>query len=230
MTLIPAHWWQYFAPRVEDVSFRAPSLWRARPRTIATLIAGLAVFGTGESLLVRSNFGAAPWTVLATGIAHSTGLSLGWATFVVSCVVFSTWWPLGQRPGLGSVANITVVPIFLEIGYKNFPEAHAGWIRVLMMLGGLSAICVGGAFYLSCAMGTGPRDGLMVGLGRRLNLPIARLRTGIELAAMALGIALGGAFGVGTVVFALAVGPVLSVCLRTLGRLFPSSTRDLTRQ
>ena len=210
--------WRYFAPRVEEVSFRAASPWRARPLTAFILIGGLAIFGMGEALMVRSNAGAAPWTVFATGLAHATRLSLGWATFVVSCGVFSGWWPLRQRPGFGTIANLTVIPIFLEFGYRAIPSAHSGWMQLIMLLGGLTAIGSGGAHYLSCAMGTGPRDGLMVGMGRRFNLPIARLRTAIELCALVVGTAMGGAFGVGTIVFAVTIGPILSVALRLVGR------------
>ena len=224
MTLRGAPFWKYFAPRVEAVSFRAASPWRARPLTAFILIGGLAIFGTGEALMVRSNAGAAPWTVFATGLAHATGLNLGWATFVVSCGVFSGWWPLRQQPGFGTIANLTVIPLFLELGYLVLPGARSGWMHVLMMLGGLAAIGIGGALYLSCAMGTGPRDGLMVGMGRRFNLPIARLRTAIELSALLAGIAMGGAFGVGTIIFAVAIGPILSVTLRVVGRLWPAST------
>jgi uncharacterized membrane protein YczE len=177
----------------------------------------------GEALMVRSNAGAAPWTVFATGLSRATGLSLGWATFVVSCGVFSGWWPLRQRPGFGTIANLTVIPIFLEIGYRAIPGARSGWMQVVMMLGGLAAIGGGGALYLSCAMGTGPRDGLMVGLGRRFHLPIARLRTGIELSALLVGVAMGGAVGFGTLVFAVAIGPILSVTLRIVGRLWPAA-------
>ena len=213
--------WKYFAPKVEEVSFRASSPWRARPLTALILITGLAIFGTGESLLVRSNCGAAPWTVLATGLSNSTGWSLGEATFAISCLVFSGWWPLRQQPGFGTIANLTVIPLFLQLGYSVIPGAHRWWTHVIMMLGGLLAIGIGGALYLSCAMGTGPRDGLMVGMGRRFNLPIARLRTGIEVSALLIGIAMGGAFGVGTVVFAVAIGPVLSVTLRLVGRGWP---------
>jgi len=174
--------------------------------------------------MVRSNAGAAPWTVFATGLAHATGLNLGWATFVVSCGVFSGWWPLRQRPGFGTIANLTVIPVFLELGYLVLPGARSGMMHVVMMLGGLAAIGIGGALYLSCAMGTGPRDGLMVGMGRRFNLPIARLRTAIELTALLAGIAMGGAFGVGTIIFAVAIGPILSVTLRVVGRLWPAPT------
>jgi len=224
MAFRSATWWQYFAPRVPDVTFRASSPWRARPLTAFILIGGLAIFGTGEALMVRSNAGAAPWTVFATGLAHATGLSLGWATFVVSCGVFSGWWPLRQRPGFGTIANLTVIPLFLELGYRVLPSARSGVMHVVMMLGGLAAIGIGGALYLCCAMGTGPRDGLMVGMGRRFNLPIARLRTAIELSALLVGIAMGGAFGVGTIVFAVAIGPILSVNLRVVGRWWPAPT------
>lgn len=223
MTSQKAPLWAYFAPRVEEVSFRASSPWRAQPRTIAVLISGLAIFGTGDALMVRSSLGAAPWTVLATGLAHATSLSLGWATFMVSCAVFAGWWPLRQRPGLGTIANLTVIPVFLQIGYSHLPQARTWWLQLLMMVGGLLAFGTGGALYLSCAMGTGPRDGLMVGMGRRFDLPIARLRTGIEVAALLVGIAMGGAFGIGTVIFALTIGPILSVTLRAVGKIWPAT-------
>ena len=121
--------WRYFAPRVEEVSFRAASPWRARPLTAFILIGGLAIFGMGEALMVRSNAGAAPWTVFATGLAHATRLSLGWATFVVSCGVFSGWWPLRQRPGFGTIANLTVIPIFWNSDTALFRVPTVGGCR-----------------------------------------------------------------------------------------------------
>ncbi len=189
------------------------SRWRARPSTLAVLVFGLWVFGTGEALMVDAGIGVSPWTVLAQGIGQQTGWSIGVSTFLVSVVVLAAWLPLRERPGLGTLANAVVVAIAIDAMRPVLPDPGSVVPQLLQVLAGITFIGVGSGLYLTANLGPGPRDGLMTGLNRAYGVPVGRVRLVIELSALALGWALGGTVGVGTVLFAVLVGYAVALGL-----------------
>jgi uncharacterized membrane protein YczE len=205
------------SPRVPTMPWSAQgSNWRAPAPTLLVLLAGLVLFGLGEGSLVAAGLGNAPWTVLAQGVARRTPLDIGGATIVVSLVVLLGWIPLRQRPGLGTVGNVVVIGVVLDVASRVLPEPDAFAWQLLQVAVGIVTIAVASALYLTANLGPGPRDGWMTGLQRRTGIGIATVRTTIELCVLVLGIALGGHAGVGTVAFAVLVGYVLAAIFRLL--------------
>jgi uncharacterized membrane protein YczE len=205
------------SPRVPTMPWSAEgSNWRASATTLLVLLAGLVLFGLGEGSLVAAGLGNAPWTVLAQGVARRTPLDIGGATIVVSLVVLLGWIPLRQRPGLGTVGNVVVIGVVLDVASRVLPEPNAFAWQLLQVAVGIVTIAVASALYLTANLGPGPRDGWMTGLQRRTGIGIATVRTTIELCVLVLGIALGGHAGVGTVAFAILVGYVLAAIFRLL--------------
>jgi len=198
---------------VPSAPWAAGSRWRAGPDTLAVLLVGLWAFGTGEALLVAAHLGTSPWTVLAVGITRHTPLSTGEATLVVSLAVLAAWLPLRERPGLGTLANAVVIAVAIDVMGRVLPHPPALLPRLVMVFVGIALIGVGSGLYLTAAMGPGPRDGLMTGLHRRFGWPVARIRLGIEAAALLVGWLLGGTVGVGTVLFAGLVGAAVALAL-----------------
>jgi len=199
-----------------------PSRWRASPHRLASLLFGLAVFGAGEGCLVASALGNSPWSVFAQGIAKQTPLSIGAATIATSFALLLLWIPLHQRPGLGTIANAVVIGLAIDATLALLPDHAPLAVRYLEVVGGIGLVGMGSAFYLRAALGPGPRDGLMTGIHRMTGRPVALVRACIEVTALAIGVALGGRFGVGTVAFALAVGPTVAFALRAAGVARPS--------
>ena len=169
-------------------------------------------------MLLASTLGNSPWTVLAEGISEHSVLSVGAATFAVSLGVLLLWIPLRERPGLGTVLNAIVISVALDVMLAVFGEEHSMVVRVGMMFSGVLILALGGALYLTCNLGPGPRDGLMTGLHNRFGWSIVVVRTGLEVSALVSGWLLGGTVGIGTAVFAFGVGPALAVFLRLVGR------------
>ncbi len=192
------------------------STWRAPAVTIAVLLTGLVLFGIGEGALVAAGLGTTPWTVLAQGIARHTPLDIGGATIAVSLVVLLAWLPLRQRPGLGTVSNVVVIGLVLDLAARVLPEPRSLPWQLLQVALGIVAVGLGSAFYLTANLGPGPRDGWMTGIHRRTGVGVATVRTTIELSVLVVGIALGGHAGIGTVAFALLVGYVLAAMFRAL--------------
>ena len=186
------------------------------------LLIGLWIFGTGEAMLLASTLGNSPWTVLAEGISEHSPLSVGGATLAVSLVVLLGWIPLRERLGMGTVLNAIVIAIALDVMLAVLGDEHAIVLRIVLMFGGVLVLAAGGALYLTCNLGPGPRDGLMTGIHTRFGWPIALVRTGLEVSALAVGWLLGGTLGIGTAVFAFGVGPALVMFLRVLGRHVPA--------
>jgi uncharacterized protein len=187
--------------------------WRPRPLTFAVLLLGLWAFGTGEAALVEAGIGNSPWTVFAQGLGEQVGISIGAATFVASSAILLCWPLLRERPGLGTLANAVVIAVAIDVMLPVLPQPGNVVAQVAQVLAGIVAIGVGSGLYLTCYLGPGPRDGLMTGLHRRLDLPVARVRLGLELVAVTAGWALGGTVGAGTVLFALLVGYTVSLGL-----------------
>ncbi|MFB2580527.1 YitT family protein [Herbiconiux sp. P15] len=189
------------------------------------LLAGLLLYGLAEGLMVHATIGVSPWMVFAQGIAAVTGLGLGVLTVLIGAAVLLLWIPLRQRPGLGTLMNVLLVGPFIELGLWLFPApswfgATGVWavvVTVLYFTIGLLLLAVASGIYIGAAMGPGPRDGLMTGLHSRLGWPIWIGRTAVEGTVLAAGWLLGGNVGLGTVAFALFVGPLCGVTLRWFG-------------
>jgi hypothetical protein len=186
-----------------------------KPRllTLGLLCLGLLVFGVGEALLIAAGAGVSPWIVLSQGVSNLTDWSVGFSTFVVSISVLLLWLPLRQKPGIGTILNAVVIAGAIEASLNYLPHPEMFYIQVLQSLVGIAMVGLGSGMYLCANLGPGPRDGLMTGLQRRTGLPIAGVRTTIELTAVILGWSLGGIVGVGTLLFALGIGPAVSAGL-----------------
>ena len=200
--------------------------WSARPITLAALFAGLWLFGVGEAGLINSRLGNTPWTVLAQGISNHSRLDIGGATILVSVLVLLGWIPLRQVPGLGTIANVVVVGVSIDVMRHVVPHPGSVPLRAVQAAAGIATIGVASALYLTANLGPGPRDGWMTGLHRRLGYPIASIRLAIELTVLAVGVLLGGTFGVATVAFALFVGYSLAWTLRLFERVFAREQSD----
>jgi uncharacterized membrane protein YczE len=183
------------------------------------LIFGLSVFGIGEAFLVVTSLGNSPWVVLSEGISLNSNLNIGQATFFVSLVVLFFWIPLRQKPGFGTLANIVVIAVAIELGLLIIPEVENISLKLFYVLFGILLVGIGSALYITCGLGTGPRDGLMTGLHYRTGVRVGRVRLGIEVLALTTGALLGGSLGVGTALFALFIGQSVAISLGVLGRL-----------
>ena len=192
------------------------STWLATPSRVVRLFAGLSLFGAGEACLVAADLGNSPWTVLAQGVALNTPLGIGAATIALSFVVLLLWIPLRQTPGLGTIANTVWVGSAIGVVLTVLPDDPALGSRWMLMAGGIALVAFGSGFYLTAALGPGPRDGLMTGLHRRTGLSLRLARAVIEISVLSVGFILGGTVGIGTLAFALAIGPGVQLAV---GRL-----------
>ena len=183
------------------------------------LIFGLMIFGIGEAFLVVTSLGNSPWVVLSEGISLNSTLNIGESTFLVSVVVLLLWIPLRQKPGFGTLANIVVIAASIELGLLIIPTVENIYFKYVYVLFGIALVGIGSALYITCGLGTGPRDGLMTGLHYKTGVRVGRVRLGIEVAALSIGAILGGSLGVGTALFALLIGQSVAVSLGVLGRL-----------
>ncbi len=177
------------------------------------------MFGMGEAGIVAAGLGNSPWTVLAQGAGDQVGVAVGLMTIIVSFLVLLSWIPLHQRPGLGTIANATVIGISIDVTLGLLPKLHALPTRIVALMLGIALVGVGSGIYLACRLGPGTRDGLMNGLHERTGLSLRVVRTGIELTALAIGFALGGTVGVGTLAFALAIGPMVQAGVEAFSRI-----------
>ena len=199
---------------------------RPRLRTLFYLCVGLSIFGLGEATLVSANVGVSPWTVLAQGLGRMAGVSLGLATLLVSVCVLLLWIPLKQPLGIGTVANALIVSLVIELSLRVLPQPEAIALQLAQAVVGVLLVGLGSGIYLVANLGPGPRDGLMTGLARRTDLPIAGVRTTLEIAAVAVGWSLGGTIGLGTVLFAFGIGPAVSLGLYAVGLSFAGADVD----
>ncbi len=198
----------------------AKSHWIPTPSSLRVLSISLLIFGIGDGLLLLSHLGSTPWTVFAQGIANKTGGHIGWVSFFVSVGVMLTWLPFKQKPGLGTILNISLIAVGLGFTASIVPAPTEMLWRIVFMLAGVILIGSASAFYLTCHMGPGPRDGLMVGLYQMTGWKIGTIRTLIEATVCFMGWLLGGIVGIGTLVFALGVGWVLQGTLGFIVRHF----------
>ena len=206
-------------PTLSWSSFDALNL-KPRIITLLYLIIGLILFGLGETMLIAANVGVSPWTVLAQGISIKTGYSIGIATFIVSIGVLILWIPLKQKPGIGTILNTIIISIVLDVSLPYLPTPESFFLQALQVFIGVIIVGLGSGFYLISNLGPGSRDGLMTGLQKKTNLPIALIRATIEVSAVVFGFYLGGVVGIGTLVFAFGIGPAVSAGLFFVSRFF----------
>jgi len=205
---VPTTWWSATDP----MSTRPPA------RTLLILIVGLWIFGTGDAILIAAGIGNTPWTVLAEGIALNINWSVGQATFLVSVLVLFLWIPLKEKPGIGTILNVIVISVAIDVMVPLLPVPDSHTMAVAEVLIGVLLIGIGSGIYLTANLGPGPRDGWMTGLQKASGIPIARVRVVIEVSVLVLGVLLGGTFREGTILFALLIGPVVAICLNLAGR------------
>ena len=180
--------------------------WDLRAFRVFILAFGLFIFGIGDSLLIVSDLGNAPWSVLAQGISLRTPLSVGEATFLISGIVLILWIPLKEKPGFGTLANILIVATAIDIGIENIPHPNNFSLELLYVVVGILLVGAGSALYITCGLGPGPRDGWMTSLHKRTGIPVGRVRLMIEVSVLICGALLGGRVGLGTALFALFIG------------------------
>ncbi|MCP2328002.1 putative membrane protein YczE [Hamadaea flava] len=174
------------------------------------LVTGLALYGVSIQLMIAAHLGNQPWSVLDQGLHTKTGLTIGTIVVLVAAVVLLCWIPLRQKPGLGTIANMLLIGPFVDLTALVLPEPRAMWVRIGYLLGGVLLNAVATGLYIGAHFGPGPRDGLMTGLAKR-GLSIRVARTSIEVVVVVIGFLLGGTFGVGTVLYALTIGPLAQV-------------------
>lgn len=191
--------------------FTSRTLWR-----LVRLYVGLAGFGLSLAFMVRARLGLGPWDVLHQGLARRMGLQIGWVVIVVSAAVLLLWIPLRLRPGLGTVSNVVLVGVFANVFLDQLRSPAGLVLRSLWLVFGISLNAIATALYIGARLGPGARDGLMVGIAER-GYSIRVVRTAIELTVLAIGFALGGAVGVGTVAYALVIGPLVQALLPVFG-------------
>jgi len=211
----------FFKPHktVPITPWRADHRWQLSFSRVAILFFGLAIFGLGDSLLVQGDVGNAPWTVFSQGLTFKTGLSIGWATFIISIFVLIIWIPLKERPGFGTLSNIVLIATFIEVGTKIFPKQTSLLAGVIFALVGIAMVGLGSALYITCGLGPGPRDGAMTGLHFKTGIRVGRVRMGIEIVVLTIGWLMGGRVGIGTALFALLIGQSVAIFLGIVARL-----------
>lgn len=181
-------------------------------RRLSQLVLGLAVFGFGSGLMVQSDLGNPPWDVFHEGFAVSSPFSIGVAAIITSFAVLLLWIPLRERPGLGTLANAVLIGVFIDLTVITIDTPSRLLLQIALMIGGVVLVGIGSGLYIGVRLGPGPRDGLMTGLAKR-GISLRLARTGVEAVAMLVGWMLGGTVGVGTLVFALGIGPLVQVFL-----------------
>jgi uncharacterized protein len=188
--------------------------------TFFFLCFGLMLFGLGEGLLIVSMAGASPWSVLAQGIYLNIGFSVGIITIIISLIVLIFWLPLNQKPGIGTILNALIVGLMIDICIKFVPTPENYISQLFLAFLAVVTVGLGGGIYLVSNLGAGPRDGLMVGLQKKTNLPIAAVRAILEITVMSVGWYLGGIVGVGTLIFAFGIGPCVALGFFLVDRIF----------
>ena len=212
---------RFFTPHksVPHVPWTAQHRWHLAPKRVGILCFALFVFGLGDSLLIASNLGNAPWSVLAQGISNQLGISIGLATLLVSGLVLLMWLPLREKPGFGTIMNILIIASAIDIGLAIFPQPDLLFLRYIYVFLGIAMVGIGSAFYITCGLGPGPRDGWMTALHNRTGVRVGRVRLGIELLVLTLGWFLGGTVGIGTALFALLIGQSVAISFGVVSRI-----------
>ena len=201
-------------------SSKEPLNIKPKIKTLIFLILGLFLFGLGETLLLASGAGVSPWTVFAEGISIYSSISIGWATFWVSLSVLFLWIPLKQKPGIGTILNAIIIALVLDYSLPYLPSPESYGFQILQIVIGVLITGLGSGFYLIANLGPGPRDGLMTGIQRVTKKPIAQIRTTIEVTVVFFGWILGGTAGLGTIIFALGIGPAVAIGIFLVNKNF----------
>lgn len=209
---------------IPHTPWRAESTWslglgRYHLERLLILIFGLTIFGLGDAFLIMSTLGNSPWTVLAEGISLNTPLNIGESTFIISVFILLLWIPLRQKPGFGTLANIVVIATAIELGLHIIPSTENLSLQLFYIFFGITLVGFGSALYITCGLGTGPRDGLMTGLHYKTGVRVGRVRLAIEIIALSVGALLGGSLGIGTALFALLIGQSVAISLGVVDRI-----------
>lgn len=186
------------------------------PRRILQLLVGLPLYGIGAALTVAAGLGVDPWTVFAEGISQRTGIGVGWVTNIVGLLLLVAWIPLRQMPGIGTIANILILGTAMQITLWLVPPISGVVAQFATLVGGILLVAIASGLYIGARFGPGPRDGLMTGLHSRFGIPIWAARGSVEVTVLILGWLLGGTVGIGTVLFALTIGPLVHITLPLL--------------
>lgn len=204
---------------VPHTSWTATSRWDLSTLRTSVLFFGLFIFGLGDSLLIQSQIGNAPWSVLAQGISNRLDITMGWSTFGISTLVLLLWIPLKEKPGFGTVSNIALIAIAIQVGVTIFPSQDSYVSGIAYCLVGIAMVGVGSSLYITCGLGPGPRDGLMTALHLKTGVRIGRVRLGIEGTVLVAGWILGGTVGLGTLMFASLIGQSIAISLGVVSRI-----------
>ena len=208
--------------KIPRVSWSSAKPYNFKPKfsTFFFLCFGLMLFGLGEGLLIVSVTGASPWSVLAQGISLNIYLSIGTITFLISVAVLILWIPLGQKPGMGTILNALIIALMIDLCIKFVPTPSNYLYQLILAVISVITVGIGGGIYLVSNLGAGPRDGLMIGIQKKTNLPVAAVRAFLEISVVSFGWYLGGTVGVGTLLFAFGIGPCVALGLYLVDKIF----------
>jgi len=208
--------------KIPKVKWSSEKPFNFKPKfsTFFFLCFGLSLFGLGEGLLIVSLTGASPWSVLAQGISLNVNLSIGTITLLISIAVLILWIPLGQKPGMGTIFNALIIAIMIDLCIKYVPTPSNYINQLLLAIISVIMVGIGGGIYLVSNLGAGPRDGLMIGLQKLTNFPIAVVRATLEISVVSIGWYLGGTVGIGTLLFAFGIGPCVALGLYLVDKTF----------
>ena len=208
--------------KIPKVKWSSEKPFNFKPKfsTFFFLCFGLSLFGLGEGLLIVSFTGASPWSVLAQGISLNVNLSIGTITLLISIAVLILWIPLGQKPGMGTIFNALIIAIMIDLCIKYVPTPSNYIHQLILAMISVIIVGIGGGIYLVSNLGAGPRDGLMIGLQKITNFPIAVVRATLEISVVSIGWYLGGTVGVGTLLFAFGIGPCVALGLFLVDKIF----------
>ena len=201
-------------------SSKRPLNFKPKISSLFFLCFGLSLFGLGEGLLIVSSTGASPWSVLAQGISLHIDLSIGTITFLISFAVLFLWFFLKQKPGIGTILNALIIALMIDLSIKFIPAPDSFIFRLILASFAVLSVGIGSGIYLVANLGPGPRDGLMTGLQKKTNFPIAAVRAFLEITVVSIGWYLGGIVGVGTLLFAFGVGPAVALGLYLVKKNF----------
>ena len=208
--------------KIPKVNWSSNKPYNFKPKfsTSFFLCFGLMLFGLGEGLLIVSTTGASPWSVLAQGISLNVNLSIGTITLLISIAVLILWIPLGQKPGMGTIFNALIIALMIDLCIKFVPTPSSYTYQFILAIFSVITVGIGGGIYLVSNLGAGPRDGLMIGLQKKTNLPIAAVRAFLEISVVSIGWYLGGTVGIGTLLFAFGIGPCVAFGLYLVDKIF----------
>ncbi len=208
--------------KIPKVNWSSEKPYNFKPKfsTLFFCCFGLMLFGLGEGLLIVSFTGASPWSVLAQGLSLNVNLSIGIMTFIISVTVLMFWIPLGQKPGMATILNAIIIAIMIDFCIKYVPTPSNYFNQLILAVISVITVGIGGGIYLVANLGAGPRDGLMVGLQKLTNFPIAVVRATLEISVVSVGWYLGGTVGIGTLLFAFGIGPCVAMGLYLVDKYF----------